>query len=33
MEVTYIVAAQNSENFAAAVQLHKESLLEILGTC
>jgi hypothetical protein len=27
---TYIVAAQHADDFAAAVQLHEESLVEIL---
>lgn len=32
MRVSYIVAAQNSEHLAAAVELHEEALLEILRT-
>lgn len=29
---TYIVTAQDSDDFSAAVELHKEALVEVLGT-
>ena len=29
---TYVVTAQDSDDFSAAVELHEEALVEVLGT-